>query len=448
MPPEPPIFPYYAAHVVSGSVVSTFGMPFAVEEVEYGKYPSLVLGENGTVFATDSTNEDYGPMIVSFNLNSGLINWSFQASPSSALDIIAATSNNGLAVNDSQVGILHFDSVGNFSQITDTFGGIAKYAWNENWYIQNILGISNVALPLSINPDAVWGTPNGSPSQNCSAGALYPYLSQPIELEIDLDMSDVQAKSPKSEGIFESDNPAPPANCPICSMLPEEDLIIDGNGPTFLILIGDPGLNEHNVGYSFALSAQQKANELNAQGKKIIACRVSRIQHVVAALTEHGYIDGGVIYFGHSGHFGPRDGSWRTSLLAVGQDAGEDTNIHYSNVAQLAVVKTANNGGNILGPNASFWINGCSAGSPIDSSLALGGVTYPIAQLISNQINRAVYAYDVGMYFSALNADNDPYVDGQGRYAPTTLPSYMVPAGAPGHKPRPRPFTPRPIILP
>ena len=60
-----------------------------------------------------------------------------------------------------------------------------------------------------------------------------------------------------------------------------------------------------------------------------------------------------------------------------------------------------------------------------------------------NQLNRGVYAYDVGMYFSSKTPASDPYFNGEGRLAPGDLPVYMVPAGAPGSKPGPkgcRPF--------
>lgn len=65
-----------------------------------------------------------------------------------------------------------------------------------------------------------------------------------------------------------------------------------------------------------------------------------------------------------------------------------------------------------------------------------------IAQLISNQLHRGVYAYDVGTYSSPYGVATDPYADGFGRQGPSTLPDYLVPAGTPRHKPNPIELTP------
>jgi hypothetical protein len=69
-----------------------------------------------------------------------------------------------------------------------------------------------------------------------------------------------------------------------------------------------------------------------------------------------------------------------------------------------------------------------------------------IAQLLSKQLTRGAYAYDVGMYFSNLDANHDPYVNGNGRNGPNTLPDYLIPAGAPGNKPNPLACTPQACV--
>ena len=83
-------------------------------------------------------------------------------------------------------------------------------------------------------------------------------------------------------------------------------------------------------------------------------------------------------------------------------------NLYASNVSLLS--------GTQLGSKAAIWLNGCNAGSD-----APGGS--PIAQLVSNQLQRGVYAYDAGMYFSATTAANDSIFAGEGKNAPTDLPS-------------------------
>jgi hypothetical protein len=77
-----------------------------------------------------------------------------------------------------------------------------------------------------------------------------------------------------------------------------------------------------------------------------------------------------------------------------------------------------------------------------------------IAQRISNWVQRGVYAYDVGTYFSQQDADHDTHfngldpiiVNGQVQYVsrklPRSLPMYMIPEGVPGHKPPYKPFEP------
>jgi hypothetical protein len=130
--------------------------------------------------------------------------------------------------------------------------------------------------------------------------------------------------------------------------------------------------------------------------------------------------------------------------LAPGQATGIDTNIEFRNVSQLAAVRTAYNGSqNIIGSNASIVINGCSAGVTLYDYYALFETS--IAQLISNQTQRGVYAYTVGMYFSlndAAHATSKNYT-GEPNPLPASLPLYLVPNGPPGHKPSPKPFTPQ-----
>jgi hypothetical protein len=73
VPPQPPqaTHSYQAAHVVSGAVAATYDLPFTPLKVTFGQYPTLVVGENGTAFATDGTDTNSGPQIVSFSLSYG-----------------------------------------------------------------------------------------------------------------------------------------------------------------------------------------------------------------------------------------------------------------------------------------------------------------------------------------------------------------------------------------
>jgi hypothetical protein len=61
-----------------------------------------------------------------------------------------------------------------------------------------------------------------------------------------------------------------------------------------------------------------------------------------------------------------------------------------------------------------------------------------IAKLIAKQLNRPVYAWDVGMYASQQDIDHDPLFTGTDatKDPPASLPMYFVPEGPPHHKPR------------
>lgn len=87
-----------------------------------------------------------------------------------------------------------------------------------------------------------------------------------------------------------------------------------------------------------------------------------------------------------------------------------------------------------LSSQASITFNGCYAGSPVH-----GGDS--IAQLSSNQLQRVVWAYQTGLYFSSLDANHETMI--VRKAGPNDLPTYMVPVGTVGHKPQPIPFQPR-----
>jgi hypothetical protein len=237
--------------------------------------------------------------------------------------------------------------------------------------------------------------------------------------------------------------------CPICNLQSPNCLTVEGTQPTFLIIVGDPGLGEHNVGNGFSLAAQQKTNDLQSQGNRVVACRASSAQQFDNALVQHGYINGGVIYFGHSGPYTVSSSNnqvlGEASILAVGQGSDTGTNVDYDTVSLFSNVNSQTGYPNqsILGPSASITLNGCRARENVYDYYAGGTYSTSIAQQIANQTRRGVYAYKVGMYFSSLDAANDTKTaPKKGDLAPTGLPAYLIPVGPPGHKPNPTPFTP------
>jgi hypothetical protein len=139
--PPSPTHPYQASHVVAGVPGAPYDLPFAPQAVAAGQYPTLVLGENNTAFATDGTNVDPGdssdgPKVVSFDLTTGVPNWTYQASTQSTLSILSSISDGGLAIDDSVSGVLQFDVNGNPLQVTPPIGSVAQYSWGGNWFLQ------------------------------------------------------------------------------------------------------------------------------------------------------------------------------------------------------------------------------------------------------------------------------------------------------------------------
>jgi len=337
----------------------------------------------------------------------------------------------------------------------------AVRTWIGQSYAVSASSISKVQQAVAVEQASFQAVSGGNPTGNGAAVALCPCLFQ---TEDDLATAVVASGSDAlavASGTPAQDQLAPQSDansqssaalvssqaCPICDLQPPACKTIDGAQSTFVLIIGDPGLDEHNLDNLFNLAAQQKANELQAQGHRVVACRASSIQDFANALLQHGFIDGGVIYFGHSGPFAPRSAPQQAvSILAVGQATGQDTNISFGNVQMLANVRNAYIGAdqkptNIIGPHASIVLNGCNAGLTIYDNLALFDTS--IAQQIANKTQRAVYAYQVGMYFSNVDSDHDPFFDGtdpknpkKSRHVPGRLPMYLIPAGPPHHKPK------------
>jgi hypothetical protein len=135
----------------------------------------------------------------------------------------------------------------------------------------------------------------------------------------------------------------------------------------------------------------------------------------------------------------------QTERIFVGELSGANTNISVGNVASPAVVQP------LLSTNTSIWINGCDAGvTQWDTDYnPKQHQSIAIAQLISNNVNREVFAYPAGIYFSHLDAVHDPYYDGmdpthpgKSRIMSEYLPMYLIPAGTPGDRPSFVPFCP------
>jgi len=101
----PPQYPFQVADVSSsGGVGTLYSLPFSPTTVAFGQSPTLVLGQSGVAFGTDGTDAVNGPVVASFNIASGSVNWSYQAAAGDTLSIIEATSDGGVTISDANAG--------------------------------------------------------------------------------------------------------------------------------------------------------------------------------------------------------------------------------------------------------------------------------------------------------------------------------------------------------
>ncbi len=396
----------------TGSAVSKLNLSF-------NPVGNILIGENSTVYLAGPTQGSSIPATVAINTANNSVDWTY-SSTGGNLSLVAATSGGGVAINNSQAGLIQLDPNGNPSSITTGYTiSQTSYSWTGDWFALTSLdsGISKILLPLAIDLASTWPIPGANPSQTEAADALCDCL--------------VETTDPAP--------PPPPTTCPICNLAPgtlapnqaPSCTSTPGTLSTYLILVGDASTDpqgDHNVGNLFNLSAQSKANSLQAQGHPVVACRVSTIQQFNQALTTKGLIDGAVVFFGHAGRLQRPDlpGVFY-SLVSVGQGTDDSANISYINVGTLSNAQ--------LGPNVTITLNGCNAGKSWSPGQP------PIAQLVANQSRRSVYAYPMGMYFN--QNPNDAHVSGGGQSAPpNSLPMYMLPVGR-APKPTPTPFQPQ-----
>jgi len=408
IPPPPNPHTFEASHVVGGAAGAPYDLPFDPHSVTGANDPftkkplSLVLGENGIAFAkgiaaaSDGSNND-ADQIASFNISSGATNWKYQSGAPSTLSILAVLSDGSLVINDSQNGTVLLSPSGASSPLSGPLGGIPQYSWTERWSVPSTAGVSGLFLPLEVDSASAWATPKGNASQNGAAISLCPCLSQ-------------TGNSPSSA-------------MPMLETLdiPAGFAAASSTTTTYLQLIGDQGINTvdcpqdvahcHDMGQRFILAAANEAATLTQSGSNVaVPVRVSSVQDVAAALTNNGPINGTVTYFGHGGQLPQADGSY-LSVLAVGQGQGQDTNVSFLNYTSLSSVQ--------LSSNTAIILKTCHAGLP-----PIRGGGHSIAQLLANQLNRGVYAWKVGFFFS-----HNPNATAPHGMPSETQPMYFFPEG-------------------
>jgi hypothetical protein len=167
-----PTNPYQAAYVVSGSLTASYALPFTPTNFVLGPdglpiKPTLILGDNGTVFATDGTSSGdstngEGPKIVAFALASGTLDWFYQAqSIQTTLGLVAAATNTGLAAKSTSNGVdtvLSFDSSGNVTPSSWTGTDVSNFGGNY-WLGYSATGGANYnATPVELSSSPFYGS--------------------------------------------------------------------------------------------------------------------------------------------------------------------------------------------------------------------------------------------------------------------------------------------------
>jgi hypothetical protein len=147
-PSNPPVpqHPYQAVDVVNGVVGTPYDLPFSPKSVTFGDSPTIVLGENGTAFASGHTTTSDGnntpvDQVISFNIGSGAPNWSYQA-PQGALSVIQATADGGVTINDSDPGVIQISANGTPSLPVSQLEGAVPLSLNS--WVSVTTGLLNV----------------------------------------------------------------------------------------------------------------------------------------------------------------------------------------------------------------------------------------------------------------------------------------------------------------
>ncbi len=170
--------PYQAAYVSGGAVVAAYPMPNAPASLTLGPdnlpiNPVLVLGENGTAFAS------YGSNVTSFQLPSGSPNWNYQAPPQSGLSIVGALGAGTIGVNNGQLAVLQLNETGAATQIAQPNSiDRISYSWFGAWdgFSTSSGQITGISLPMVESFASLWANPRGGPSANGRANRPWYFI--------------------------------------------------------------------------------------------------------------------------------------------------------------------------------------------------------------------------------------------------------------------------------
>jgi hypothetical protein len=180
-PSNPPLpqYPFQVADVSGGVVGTPYNLPFSPTTVTFGQSPTLALGANGIGFATDGSDTVNGPVIASFNIASGSVNWTYQAGTQSTLTIVGATDDGGITITDGS-NIDQLDSQGTLTILSLQISGLGN-SWVGAWY-----GLTNGTSAQIALPPIQWETSyasmvGGNPSRSAEfVGVAAPVEGMPV----------------------------------------------------------------------------------------------------------------------------------------------------------------------------------------------------------------------------------------------------------------------------
>jgi hypothetical protein len=172
------------SHIINGSTTA-YPLPYDVIPYDNGSYlpdEDMVLGDNGTVFATDNSGSVASePVLFAFDETSGAIEWTYQQ-PVDQLALVAASSGGGVVAKSTTNGIdtvLRFDSSGNVTPDTWTAPDIINFG-GDFWLGNSpsggtTSGYSAAAAFLGASP---WVEPEGIGGKAAKQRYSVPDFSQ------------------------------------------------------------------------------------------------------------------------------------------------------------------------------------------------------------------------------------------------------------------------------
>jgi len=174
-----PIYSPPTLYHVSSSGVSKFSLPVQPPGFFDGFLDPdpLILGENSTAFLTGASSQYSYPIdtVLAINTNSGAISWS-HTSQGNTVSNVAATSDGGVTINDSQFGFMQLDGSGNATPTNLTgLNTSLTSSWQDGWYALNVAGtngVSAVSLSSTADDGSPWTESGATPSSS---------HSQPVE---------------------------------------------------------------------------------------------------------------------------------------------------------------------------------------------------------------------------------------------------------------------------